>query len=266
MQVYRGMDIGTAKPTAAEQLRVRHHLIDQVGPDEEYSVAEFLPAANDALADIRVRGGTGIVVGGTGLYIQSLLDKLEIPGQFPEVRQSLEAEGDTRLLHNRLMELDPLAGSRMEPDNRRRILRALEVTMGSGRPFSEFGPGLDTYPPTPFVVVGLSLDRQLLSERIERRFSEQLSTGFLEEVSGLESQGMELSRTAAQALGYRELREHIRGHVTLEEAIDQAIIRTRQFAVRQIRWFRRDPRIRFFEHDGNSLDLVDAIDRHWKAG
>ena len=219
--------------------------------------------------DIAQRGGTGIVVGGTGLYIQALLDNLEIPGQFPEVRKSLEADPDTRLLHGRLMDLDPLAGSRMEPDNRRRIIRALEVTLGSGRPFSDFGPGLDTYPSTPFVVVGLGLDRELLSERIRDRFLEQLDAGFLDEVLRLESQGVELSRTAAQALGYRELREHVRGNMTLDDAINRAVVRTRQFAVRQIRWFRRDPRIRFFEHEGDPLDLIDGIDgidRHWHAG
>lgn len=263
MQVYRGMDVGTAKPTVDEQRRVRHHLIDQVDPDIEYSVAEFIPAAKAALADIEQRGGSGIIVGGTGLYIQALLDGLEIPGQYPEVLAELEKEPDSRVLHGRLAERDPLAASRMEPDNRRRILRALEVTLGAGRPFSDFGPGLDTYPPTPFVVVGIDIDRDLLTERIRSRFMQQLKDGFLDEIGTLESGEIVLSRTAAQALGYRELRQYAQGDMNLEDAVELAITRTRQFAVRQIRWFRRDPRIKFFEQAGDTDDLTERIDQYW---
>ncbi|MGB3412918.1 MAG: tRNA (adenosine(37)-N6)-dimethylallyltransferase MiaA [Microthrixaceae bacterium] len=265
MQVYRGMDIGTAKPSAAEQQHVRHHLIDLVEPDEEYSVAEFIPAARSALSDVDQRGGRGIVVGGTGLYIQALVDDLEIPGQYPDVRSELDSESDTRSLHGRLAVLDPLAASRMEPDNRRRVLRALEVTIGSGRAFSDFGPGLDSFPPTPFVVVGIDVDRELLSQRIRERFMKQMDEGFLEEVARLRDRGITPSRTAAQALGYRELRDHLDGSMGLEEAVELAITRTRQFAVRQIRWFRRDPRIQFFEQRGDSGELTEKIDRHWRA-
>lgn len=265
MQVYRGMDIGTAKPSVDEQRRVRHNLIDLVEPDEEYSVAEFIPSARATLSDIDRRGGRGIVVGGTGLYIQALIDGLEIPGLYPEVRTDLESEPDTKSLHGRLAALDPLAASRIEPDNRRRILRALEVTIGSGRAFSEFGPGLDSFPPTQFVVVGLDVDRELLSQRIRERFMNQMADGFLEEVAKLHGRGVVLSRTAAQALGYRELRDHLEGNLGLDEAVELAITRTRQFAVRQIRWFRRDPRIVFFEQSGDSRELAEQIDKHWRA-
>ncbi|MGB6059497.1 MAG: tRNA (adenosine(37)-N6)-dimethylallyltransferase MiaA [Microthrixaceae bacterium] len=265
MQVYRGMDIGTAKPSVDEQRRVRHHLIDLVEPNEEYSVAEFIPSARAALVDIDRRGGRGIVVGGTGLYIQALIDGLEIPGQYPVVRADLESEADTRLLHSRLAALDPLGASRMEPDNRRRILRALEVTIGSGRAFSDFGPGLDSFAPTDFVVVGLDIDRELLSQRIRERFMQQMADGFLDEVAELQGRGVVPSRTAAQALGYRELRDHLEGKLGLDEAVELAITRTRQFAVRQIRWFRRDPRIEFFEQRGDPGELAERIDRHWRA-
>jgi tRNA dimethylallyltransferase len=264
MQVYRGMDIGTASPTAEERRRVPHHLVDVADPSDEYSVAEFRDAADRALADIESRGGSAILAGGTGLYLQAVIDRLELPGRFPEVAASLEAEPDTEGLHRRLAQLDPAAASRIERGNRRRIVRALEVTLGSGRRFSEFGPGLDAYPSTPFVLTGLRVDRELLGERIAARYAAQMDAGFLDEVRALAARPVGLSRTAAQALGYRELLGHLRGEVSLDEALGQAIDRTRQFAVRQIRWFRRDPRIEWFDHDGDPLAVLDALDAHWR--
>lgn len=262
MQVYRGMDIGTAKPPTADRAEVPHHLIDVADPCHEYSVAEFLGDARHALVDIARRGAVAIVVGGTGLYLQALVDDFDIPGRYPDVRNDIESESDTLALHDRLIAVDPVAAQRMEPMNRRRIVRALEVTLGSGRPFSSFGPGLGEFPPTPFRIVGIDIDRDLLTERITSRLEDQIRQGFVEEVESLQM-GSTISRTAAQALGYRELSAHLRGEVTLQEALSTTALRSRQFAVRQIKWFRRDPRIEWFSYESDPMEMVTAIENHW---
>lgn len=259
MQVYRGMDIGTAKPSAADQAEVPHHLIDLVDPAEDFTVAQFQAAFRDALAEVEGRGHRAVLVGGTGLYLQAVIDDLELPGQYPDARAQLEAEPDTAALHARLVELDPAAAARMEPSNRRRVIRALEVTVGSGRPFSSYGPGIDAYPPTPFPLIGLRVDRPELDERIVRRYRAQLDAGFLDEVRALAGRPRPLSRTASQALGYRELLEHVQGEVPLDAALDTAIVRTRQFARRQERWFRRDPRIAWVDAGAGQNPLVAAL-------
>lgn len=256
MQVYRGMDIGTATPTPAEQTEVPHHLVDVVDPWEEWSLARFQAAASDALADIAARGRRAVLVGGTGLYLRAVIDGLEIPGRYPEVRAALEAEPDTRSLHRRLADLDPLAASRMEPGNRRRVIRALEVTVGSGRPFSSYGPGLEDHPDT-VPQVGIRLPPPTVAARIEARYHAQMEAGFLEEVDALLALDRPLGRTAAQALGYRELIAHRRGEVGLDEALDEAVRRTRRFARRQRVWFRRDPRIAWVDAE----DPDDVTDR-----
>ena len=245
MQVYRGMDIGTATPTAAEQAEVPHHLIDLVDPSEEFAVAELQARATAVIDEIRGRGGVPVLVGGTGLYVRAVVDELEIPRRYPAVRADLEAEPDTEALHRRLVVLDQVASDRMEPTNRRRVVRALEVTIGSGRPFSSHGPGLGHYPPTPYVQVGLRWDRDHLDERIAARYERQMAAGFLEEVRSLAKQA--ISQTASQALGYKELLAHLRGQTSLEEALELAVVRTRRFARRQERWFRRDPRIHWLD-------------------
>lgn len=258
MQVYRGMNIGTATPTAGDRARVRHHLIDLVEPTEAFTVGEFQRRARAALADIRERGKIPVLVGGTGLYLRSVVDDLELPGQFPEVAAELEREQRTELLHARLGELDPVGADRMEPNNRRRVLRALEVTLGSGRPFSSFGPGMEHYGPTPFVQVALRWPRATLDERIEARYAHQMADGFLEEVCALAAVGP--SRTAAQALGYRELLEHVAGRCSLDDALETAIVRTRRFARRQERWFRRDPRLRWVDMPATGADVIAVWD------
>ena len=260
MQVYRGMDIGTAKPSASELAAVPHHLIDVLDPDEEGSVSWFQAEADVAMAALRARGATPMLVGGTGLYHRSVIDGLAIPGRFPEVTSGLELEPDTTALHRRLAELDPAAAARMEPTNRRRVVRALEVTIGTGRRFSSFGPGLESYPANDVVQVGLRVDRNDLGSRLEHRFDEQMRRGFLDEVSRLDARTAGWSRTAAQALGYRELRAHLAGEMDLDTAIATAIVRTRQFAVRQDRWFRRDPRVTWF--DASEPNLVAAVLDH----
>ena len=241
MQVYRGMDIGTAKPTPAERAEVPHHLLDVADPTEEFTVARFQRAFRAALGDIESRGHRALLVGGTGLYLRAAIDDLDIPGRFPEVRAELEAEPDTTALHARLASIDPVAAHRMEPTNRRRVVRALEVTLGSGRPFSSFGPGLGDYRPSRFALLGVWLPRPVVAERIARRFAEQVAAGFVDEVRGLAETG--LGHTARQALGYKELLAHLAGECTEEEAIDLAVRRTRRFARRQRVWFQRDPRI-----------------------
>ncbi len=245
MQVYQGMDVGTATPTCDEQAEVPHHLINLVKPCEEFTVAALQQHAYAALSDIRSRQAVPVLVGGTGLYVRAVVDGLRIPGRFPQVRSVLEADPDTEALHQRLAQLDPTAAGRTEPGNRRRVLRAMEVTLGSGQPFSSYGPGLDHYPPTSFVQLGLRCARDILDERIMTRYQHQMADGFLEEARSLLRRP--LSRTAAQALGYKELIAHLRGDVTLDEALVTAVLRTRRFARRQQRWFRRDPRIRWLE-------------------
>ena len=163
--VYRGMDIGTAKPSMAERGGVPHHLIDVADPSETWTVARFQTAVAETLDDLARRGATPIVVGGTGLYVRAVVDRFTLPGQYPEARAEAEAEPSTGALWHRLAAVDPAAAAKILPSNRRRIVRALEVTLGSGRPFSSFGPGVDAYPPTSFRQAGLRLDRARLDDR-----------------------------------------------------------------------------------------------------
>lgn len=273
MQVYRGMDIGTAKPSSEDRAEVRHHLLDLLDPSEEASVSWFQSVARECLGELRATGVTPILVGGTGLYHRAVVDGLEIPPRFPEVAAALEVDHDTAALHRRLAELDPLAASRSTPTNRRRILRALEVTVGSGRPFSSYGAGLGHYPDVGTVLVGLRVERAALTERISRRWSVQMDTGFLDEVRALEQRPAGWSVTAAAAIGYRHLLAHLRDGVPLVECEEAAQLATRRYAARQVRWFRRDPRITWFDaHDaaGDAAEvaadrLADEVLEHWLA-
>ncbi len=259
MQVYRGMDVGTAKPTPAERAEVAHHLIDIAEPWEDFTVARFAAAARAAVAGIEGRGHRALLVGGTGLYLRAVIDDLAVPGRFPEVRARLDTEPDTAALHRRLAELDPRAAGRMEATNRRRVVRALEVTLGSGRPFSSFGPGLDVYPPTRFVLIGVALPHEVVAGRIEARYHQQMADGFLDETRRLLADPRGLSRTAGQALGYAELAAHLRGDVDLDEAVALAVRRTRRFARRQASWFRRDPRIRWLTADDDPMVVLPGL-------
>ncbi|MDD9371515.1 MAG: tRNA (adenosine(37)-N6)-dimethylallyltransferase MiaA, partial [Acidimicrobiales bacterium] len=175
MQVYRGMDIGTAKPTAAERAEVPHHLLDVADPWEDFTLAWFARAARAAGGSLEARGHRALLVGGTGLYLRAVIDDLDVPGRYPEAREVLDGDADTVGLHRRLTELDPVAAGRMEPTNRRRVVRALEVTLGSGRPFSSFGPGLDVYPASRFHLVGVGLPHEVVAARIEARYHRQMA-------------------------------------------------------------------------------------------
>ncbi len=254
MQVYRRMNIGTAKPSAADQAVVPHHGIDLAEPSDDFAVTDFERAANAALADVAARRARPVLVAGTGLYLRALTDPMEIPGRWPEVRAALEARAaieGSAALHQELTALDPVAAGRMEPSNERRVVRALEVSLGSGRPFSSFGPGMDQYAPVEFEQVGLQWPRDVLTARIAERVHRMMAAGLLGEVEQLLAEPLALSRSARQALGYKELIAHLEGEVSFDEAVGSVILRTRQFAVRQERWFRRDPRIRWvhIEHD-----------------
>ena len=262
MQIYRGMDIGTAKPTVQEQVEVPHHLLDIVDPGEEFTVSAFQERCTAVVADLDNRGVRGVMVGGTGLHVRAVVDDLEIPGRFDEARADLEAEPDTTVLHARLRALDPVAAERMEPTNRRRVIRALEVCIGSGRPFSSFGPGLDSYPASPFTQVGVHLPRPVVDRRIAERYEQQVSEGFVDEVRTLASLPGGLSRTARQALGYRQVLDHLEGRCSLEEAIHAAVVATRRFARRQERWFRRDPRIEWMDAEEDPMEVLNQALSH----
>lgn len=259
MALYRGMDIGTAAPTAADRAEVPHHLLDLVDPTKDFTVSDFQVAAREALVGMADRGSRAVLVGGTGLHVRAVVDDLEIPGRYDEVRAALEVDDDTSGLYTRLVALDPVAASRMEATNRRRVVRALEVTLGSGRPFSSFGPGLEAYPATPFTQVGLRVDRDVMDRRIAERYQRQLDDGFLDEVRALEGLDGGLSRSAAQALGYKELLAHLRGDRTLEDAVSDAVVATQRFARRQERWFRRDPRIEWFDVADDPLEALNEV-------
>ena len=305
MCVYRGMDIGTAKPTPADQRQWPTHGIDLVDPNQEFSVAEFQRYALGVLREIEQRGAVAILVGGTGLYLDAVVNELTMPPQFPVIKQALidELANGVRAqeLHARLVVLDPEAATKMEANNERRIVRALEVCLGSGRPFSSFGPGLvaaqgfvgprvasdnvdqlrergevgkgaglaplaspagSSGSGASWVLCGPTWARQVLRQRIADRFSQQLVDGFVDEARRILDQfGETRSKTARQALGYRELWSHLEGECSLEEAVERAILRTGQFAVRQERWFRRDPRINWISGEALALSTSEGKNR-----
>lgn len=263
MQVYRGMDIGTAKPTALERAGVPHHLIDVVEPCEEWDVARFVREALQVLQDIESRGHRALFVGGTGLYVHALVDRLSVPARQPGVAKRLEAE-PTSSLYARLLSADPAAAARISPANRRRVLRALEVTLGSGRPFSSYGPGVAAFPPTRWRLAGIWLPRDEVRRRVEARFLAMLEAGLLVEVKKLVACPGGLSRTARQALGYRELLAHIEHGLPLDEACRLAVARTRRFARRQRMWWRRDPRIRWFGAAKDPISVLAALLGEWR--
>jgi tRNA dimethylallyltransferase len=255
MQVYRGMDIGTAKPTDAELARVRHHLIDVVDAAEEWSVSRAQTSARAAVADIEERGGRAVLVGGTGLYVQAVIDCFELPAEDLEVRAALEAQtsepGGLLEAWTELCRVDPEAAARIDEHNQRRIVRALEVFRVTGRPFSSFGPGVfgATDAPTAFAVrmIGLWRTRGELAERIVRRVETMRAQGLVTEVDRLRAEPW--ARSARQAIGYKEIAEARERGTNLDEAFGLVVRRTRSFARRQRMWFRRDPRITWIRAD-----------------
>ncbi len=263
MCVYRGMDIGTSKPGPEARAAVPHHLLDLVDPEEDFTVTRFQAAAREALAGIERRRHHALLVGGTGLYLRAVVDDLSIPGRYPDVAAALEAELDEGRaepadLHARLAALDPVAAARMEATNRRRVVRALEVTLGAGRPFSDFGPGLEAYPASGVAQVGLSLPPDEVDRRITARFDAMVEAGLVDEVRALAARPAGISRTARQALGYREVLAHVEDGVPLAACLEEAVRRTRRFARRQASWFRRDPRITWAGSAAEAQTLLDG--------
>jgi tRNA dimethylallyltransferase len=267
MQVYRGMDVGTAKPTRANRAEIPHHVIDVIDPGEEWSVARFQEEARKAVIDIESRGHRALLVGGTGLYVQAVVDDLQFPGEDLGLRAELEAAtseaGGIAAAYSELRRLDPEAASRIDEHNQRRIVRALEVIRITGRPFSCFGPGLSQFGPTAFPVrmAGIWLPRAVLTARIKARVATMLRDGLLAEARALRACG--LSRTAAQAIGYREAFSVVDDEAEPAAAFAAAARRTRSFARRQRMWFRRDPRIGWLGTGENPAVLLPALLAAW---
>lgn len=264
MTVYRSMDIGTAKPAEEDLKGISYHLLGVVDPWEEYSVSQFQIDVKAALDSIAGRHGLPLLVGGTGLYFQAVVDGLEIPGRWPEIRSELEKRASTDAglsdLYIQLQRLDPTAALKMEPNNVRRIVRALEVTLGSGKRFSDQGPGLFRNTAKAVQVIGIDLPRAELFGRIEKRLDELLASGWVDEVRALLSSPFGLSRTARQALGYKEIISFLEGQVSMGEARLAILARTKRLAKRQIAWFRRDPRIAWFSSpEGAKIELVSIV-------
>ena len=251
MQVYRGMDIGTAKLPVTERRGIAHHLLDLLDVTEPATVALFQGWARDAVEDLRARGATPVLVGGSALYTRAIVDRFEFPGTDDSLRRELEVELErvgSPALHERLAGVDPEAAAQIQPDNGRRVVRALEVIALTGRPFSASLPRLEYADPLT-VQVGVDIDRPTLDARIEARVDDMFASGFVEEVEALLARGLADGRTAPRAIGYREVMGFLAGDRTLAEAIEQTKTATRRFARRQDSWFRKDPRIVWVAHD-----------------
>lgn len=270
MTLYRRMDIGTAKPSADECRRVPHHLFDLLEPSQDFSVAEYLVAAESICREIVGRGATPLFVGGTGLYLRSLLRGVFAgPPANDELRQRLEAEASRdghEALHRRLQELDPITSARLHPHDLRRVVRALEVIELTGQPMSAqhreepLAPGQ-----RPTKVIWLSPPRAWLYDRINARVEQMLAAGWLDEVRSLLAEPQPLSQTAGQALGYKELIEHLRGERSLAATIELIQTRTRQFAKRQHTWFRNLEECRPLPITGNESSVEIAAQVVWQV-
>ncbi|WP_103106051.1 tRNA (adenosine(37)-N6)-dimethylallyltransferase MiaA [Brevibacillus reuszeri] len=251
MQVYRGMDIGTAKASPSELATVPHHLIDIKDPDEEYSVAIFQESTTRLITDINQRGRLPFIVGGTGLYIESVTHRFQFSttSQDPELREQLQRMADTEgaeALHARLAAIDPITAERLHPNDVKRVIRAIEIYESSGYKMSDFQLRAQ-HSPYDVVIVGLTMDRAKLYERINHRVELMIEAGLIEEVRGLLDRGYDPSLVSMQGLGYKELIPYLYGEITLEKAINDIQKRTRNFAKRQLSWFRRMPEIQWFD-------------------
>ncbi len=263
--LYRGMDIGTAKPSAADRAAAPHHLLDVARPDRVVTLAEYQRLAADAIAGIRARGRLPLLVGGTGLYIRAVVDRLAIPPVAPDWDLRSRLEEDERAagpgtLHLRLREVDPQAAARIHPRNLRRIIRALEVHARTGRAMSALQRRLapDGAGAGRIAMIALTVDRARLYERIDRRIEEQLAAGLVEEVRGLLRAGYARTLPAMQGLGYKEILAYLDGRASLDEAIATLRRNTRRYAKRQWTWLRADPRYRWVDVDDEPPDAVAA--------
>lgn len=266
MQLYRGMDVGTAKLPPHERRGIPHHLLDTLEVTEPATVAEFQGQARAVITELRGRGVTPVLVGGSALYTRAVLDEFEFPGTDPAVRARLEAElaeVGSAAMHARLAEVDPESASRILVENGRRVVRALEVVEITGRPFSATLPRLEYVDPRT-VQVGVDIDRPTLDARIEQRVGEMFAAGFVAEVERLLARGLAQGRTASRAIGYPEVAAHLAGELSLDEARERTVVATRRFARRQDAWFRKDPRIHWVRFDdpdrvAGALSAVSAV-------
>jgi tRNA dimethylallyltransferase len=266
MLVYRGMDVGTAKPTPEQRRGIPHHLLDLAEPSERFTVAGYQRAAHDLLETVP----DPLLVGGSGLYFRAVVDRLRFPPEDPVVRASLEAEADALgadELYARLAAADPVAAGRIDPSNVRRTIRALEVSAITGAPFSDFAAAWDVYDPARVRVAGVRLASPTLDVRIRARVATMLGAGWLDEIRGLVERGFGAWLTASQAIGYAELAEHLDGRLALDEAMERTVKRTKELARRQMAWFRRDPRVRWFDAgDNGAVGVVDDVAAFLEAG
>jgi tRNA dimethylallyltransferase len=252
--VYRGLDIGAAKPDATERAEVQFHLIDIADPDEDFTVADFARLAEAAIADIRRRGRMPIIVGGTGLYVRAVTATLTVPNVAPqpELRAAWWAEAEARgaiYLHEQLAMIDPGAAAKIAPGDAKRIIRALEVFAVTGRPMSAFHTpeGVHGVPRPNTRQFGLRMERERLYRRIDDRVDAMLDAGFVEEVQGLLSAGYKGELKALQSLGYRHLAAYLRGEVEREKAVGELKRDTRRYAKRQLSWFNADPNVAWID-------------------
>ena len=260
MQIYRGMDIGTAKPTREEQTRVKHHLIDIAEPNQTFAVSKFVELADVVIANAQARACPLIATGGTPMYYKALFEGLfEGPGANAAVRESLAANTNEQL-HARLSQVDSEAAARIHLNDRKRLIRALEVFELTGKPISsmqnEWQGGMQRHPAIWF---GLDWEKEALNRRINARVKQMIADGWLDETRALLDRYGELSKTASEATGYHELIEHIRGRMSLEDAIEQIKIATRQLARRQMKWFRRFPNVTWLKGDTSIESLSQQI-------
>ena len=260
MQLYRGMDIGTAKPTVEERGGVPHHLLDLWHVREPASVAEYARAARKRIDELRARRTVPLLVGGSGLYVRAVLDDLDFPGTDPALRARLEAElaeAGSEALHARLAAVDPAAAAAVLPSNGRRIVRALEVVELTGGPFRARLP--EPRPHYPAVLVGLDRETADLDERVALRVDRRWAAGFVDEVAALAGEGLREGPNASRALGYAQVLDQLAGVLDAGEARERTVRLTRRFVRRQRSWFRRDPAVRWF--DAADPDLLDAVGR-----
>jgi tRNA dimethylallyltransferase len=266
MQVYRGMDIGTAKPSALERQQVKHHLIDLVNPDISFAVARFVELADQMIVDAAQRAVPLIATGGTPLYYKSLFEGLfDGPGADASVRSRLSAAPQDQL-HARLREVDPVAADRIHVNDLKRLVRALEVFEVTGKPISSFQTAWTSGAVRHDATwIGLSWDREALNRRINARVKQMMQQGWLDETRALIDKYGSLSKTAAEATGYAELIAHLQGRLKLDEAIEQIKIATRQLARRQMKWFRRFRDVHWINGDRPLEELVSDVSRLWLA-
>jgi tRNA dimethylallyltransferase len=263
MTVYRGMEVGTAKPALERREGIPHHLLDLADPADPFSVARFKAAAREVLRDLRRKGTPALLVGGSGLYYRAVVDDLRFPGTDPSVRRALEAEasaGETRL-HARLRTFDPQAAAKIDPSNTRRTVRALEVAAITGRRFSSFARAWKRYPSGGVRAAGVMLSPEVLRLRIEARARRMLDGSLIDEVRRLRDRGFGRFLTSSQAIGYLEVSLHLQGRLSSEEVLEAIVRRTRNLARRQMAWFRRDPRVRWFPvGPGGAMEAVEEIE------